>query len=188
MSTKSISVSELSWLKKPPHPSKIVQIKNKIKVKILEIDSEKRRFNCSLKKLKENPWDSVKEKFKVGDVIDTKIVNIGIKFIAVVSYEQDKFEALNKAVETIQEMFTNKNDVGQPIYLSNIYNELNNLDEIVDVIDVKIVNDSTVGGRYSDVGFNLKNYISADGRILFAPEDVVYELKYPSLDIKGTIR
>ena len=71
-----IQTAELSWLKKPPHPSKIVQIKDKIKVKILEIDSEKRRFNCSLKRLKENPWFSIKEKFKVNDIIDTEIVNI----------------------------------------------------------------------------------------------------------------
>ena len=71
-----VQTTELSWLKKPPHPSKIVQIKDKIKVKILEIDSEKRRLNCSLKRLKENPWLSIKEKFKVNDIIDTKIVNI----------------------------------------------------------------------------------------------------------------
>jgi len=71
-----VQATELSWLKKPPHPSKIVQIKNKIKVKILEIDTEKRRLNCSLKRLKENPWLSIKEKFKVNDIIDTTIVNI----------------------------------------------------------------------------------------------------------------
>jgi len=51
-------------------------IKDKIKVKILEINSEKRRLNCSLKRLKQNPWLSIKEKFKVNDIIDTKIVNI----------------------------------------------------------------------------------------------------------------
>ena len=71
-----IQTAELSWLKKPPHPSKIVQIKDKIKVRLLEIDSEKRRFNCSLKRLKENPWLSVEKTFKVNDIIDTEIVNI----------------------------------------------------------------------------------------------------------------
>jgi len=71
-----VQTTELSWLKKPPHPSKFAQIKDKIKVKILTIDSEKRRLNCSLKRLKQNPWLSIKEKFKVNDVIDTEIVNI----------------------------------------------------------------------------------------------------------------
>ena len=63
---------------------------------------------------------------------------------------------------------------------------MNNLDEIVDVTDVSLTAES--GGTYSDQTLNLDEYISADGRILYAPENVVYELKYSDLDIKGTIR
>ena len=70
-----IQISELSWLKKPPHPSKIVQLNDKLTVKLIEIDNEKRRLNCSLKLLKQNPWDKINKKFSVGDIIDTEIVN-----------------------------------------------------------------------------------------------------------------
>ena len=72
------------------------------------------------------------------------------------------------------------------IYITKIYDRLNNLDEIVDVTNVKITNQA--GGLYSDEALSLKEYISADGRILYAPDNVIYELKYPNLDIKGTIR
>jgi len=51
---------------------------------------------------------------------------------------------------------------------------------------VSITNES--GGLYSDQTLNIDEYISADGRILYAPENVVYELKYSDLDIIGTIR
>jgi len=122
------------------------------------------------------------------DILDAKIVNIGITFLAVVNYDQDRFQALNTAINTVKDMFARKMDIGQPIYISSIYNELNNLEEIVDVVDVKIVNDNKTGGLYSDLSINLREYISADGRILYAPEDTIYELKYPNLDIKGTIR
>ena len=47
-----VSITELSWLKKPPHPSKIVQLKDKLSVKLLEIDKDKRKINFSLKQLK----------------------------------------------------------------------------------------------------------------------------------------
>ena len=67
-----------------------------------------------------------------------------------------------------------------------IYDVLNNLDEIVDVTHVKIEN--ATGSNYSDETINLSQYMSADGRILYAPENVIYELKYPNLDIKGTIK
>ena len=120
------------------------------------------------------------------DIIDPRIINIKIKFAAVVDYSQDKLMALNVALTEIQSMFAGKLDIGQPIYITKIYDILNNLEEIVDVTNVEIKNLS--GGRYSDEVLNLKQYISADGRILYAPENVVYELKYSNLDIEGTIR
>ena len=70
-----VQTSELSWLKKPPHPSKILQLNEKITVKLIEINDEKRKLFFSLKQLKENPWEKIKDTFKVGDVIDTAIVN-----------------------------------------------------------------------------------------------------------------
>ena len=120
------------------------------------------------------------------DILDAKVANIGINFSAVVNTDQDKFEALNVAINTIKEMFAENLDIGQPIYITKIYDILNNLDEIVDVTDVEIV--GKTGARYSDYSLNFYEYISADGRIQYAPSDVIYELKYPNLDIKGTIK
>jgi hypothetical protein len=120
------------------------------------------------------------------DILDARIINIKINFTAVVNYDQDKVEALSAAITEIESMFEQKLDIGQPVYISKIYDVLNNLDEIVDVTDVKITNES--GGLYSDQALNLDQYISADGRILYAPQNTVYEIKYPNLDIKGTIR
>ena len=71
-----ISLNELSWLKKPPHPSKIVNINDEIEVLILDIDGDKKRVNCSLKQMKENPWTKLKEKFNINDTFETEIVNI----------------------------------------------------------------------------------------------------------------
>lgn len=120
------------------------------------------------------------------DMLDPRIINIRINFSAVVDYSQDKLEALNVAISEIEEIFSQKLDIGQPIYITKMYDILNNLDEIVDVTNVEIINES--GGLYSDETINIKQYMSADGRILYAPENVIYELKYPSLDIKGTIK
>ena len=70
-----ISTQDLTWLKKPPHPSKLVQLNDELEVKLTEIDKEKRKLNFSLKILKENPWDKLKDKFKIGDIVETEIVN-----------------------------------------------------------------------------------------------------------------
>ena len=121
------------------------------------------------------------------DILDGKVINIIIKFIAVVNLDQDKFEALNAGISAVQEIFKEKLDIGQPIYFTKIYDTLNQLDEIVDVVDVDIAL-AGPGGLYSGYSLNLNDYISSDGRILYAPNDAVYELKYPELDIRGTIR
>tara|TARA_B100000700_G_scaffold331654_1_gene466590 strand:+ start:2556 stop:4262 length:1707 start_codon:yes stop_codon:yes gene_type:complete len=71
-----ISINELTWLKKPPHPSKIVSNNEQIEVKILEIDLEKKKLNCSLKQLKDNPWLKLTEKFNINDSLETEIVNV----------------------------------------------------------------------------------------------------------------
>ena len=71
-----VPLSELTWLKKPPHPSKIIEINQSLEVKVIEIDNDKRRVNCSLKQLKDNPWLMLTEKYKINDSFDTEIVNI----------------------------------------------------------------------------------------------------------------
>lgn len=71
-----IQINELTWLKKPPHPSKIIEMKEELEVKIIAIDDEKRRIICSLKQLKENPWNLLTEKYKLNDDFDTEVVNV----------------------------------------------------------------------------------------------------------------
>ena len=71
-----IPLNELTWLKKPPHPSKIIELKQNLDIKIIEIDNEKRKIVCSLKQLKENPWELLTEKYKINDDFDTEVVNV----------------------------------------------------------------------------------------------------------------
>ena len=71
-----ISLNEMSWLKKPPHPSKLVNVSDEIEVLVLEIDDERKKINCSLKQMKENPWDKLNDKFNINDTFETEIVNI----------------------------------------------------------------------------------------------------------------
>ncbi len=71
-----VSLNEMTWLKKPPHPSKLTSINEEITVKVVEIDNEKKRVICSLKQTKSNPWEKLEEDIKVNDIIDTEVVNI----------------------------------------------------------------------------------------------------------------
>ena len=66
----------MTWLKKPPHPSKLVSVNDILDVKIIDIDNEKKKISCSLKQTKSNPWDKLSETVKINDILETEVVNI----------------------------------------------------------------------------------------------------------------
>ncbi|MBT6448219.1 MAG: 30S ribosomal protein S1 [Flavobacteriaceae bacterium] len=71
-----ITLVELTWLKKPPHPSKLANINDLLNVKIIEVDNEKKKVFCSLKQTKPNPWEKLSEKVAVNSILETEVVNI----------------------------------------------------------------------------------------------------------------
>ena len=71
-----ITLNEMTWLKKPPHPSKLVSINDIVNVKIINIDNDKKKISCSLKQTKSNPWDKLNETLKINDILETEVVNI----------------------------------------------------------------------------------------------------------------
>ena len=71
-----IHISEMSWSKRIRHPSKLVAIGDEVDVMILGVDTNAKRISLGMKQLETNPWDSIEEKYHIGDVISGKIRNI----------------------------------------------------------------------------------------------------------------
>ena len=71
-----VHVSEIDWTNKNIHPSKVVQLKDKVEVMILEVDEEKRRISLGLKQLTENPWQVFEHTHKEGDQVTGAIKSI----------------------------------------------------------------------------------------------------------------
>ena len=120
------------------------------------------------------------------DILDAKIINFGIEFEAIGEVDQDNFDLLSDAVEALSEKFTKNYDISENIYISDIYSTLKNVDGILDVTSAKAV--LKVGGEYSDVFYDFQENLSADGRMINIPNNVIVELKLPDIDIKGVIR
>ena len=120
------------------------------------------------------------------DIMDAKIVNIGIEFSLLSDMSVNKFDVLTEAVDAVKEEFGQQMDIGEPIYITNIFNILKNIESVFDVVSVNIT--KKTGIDYASTGLELKNYYSPDRRYLYAPENIIYELKYPDTDIRGIIR
>ena len=71
-----IHVSEMTWSKKPRHPSKMVSVGDELEIMVLNIEPETKRISLGMKQLQPNPWDLVTETYPVGSIIEGKIKNI----------------------------------------------------------------------------------------------------------------
>jgi len=120
------------------------------------------------------------------DILDATIVNFGINYVVVTDTNVNKFTVLNKAKSAIA-TYLNKNqyDIGESIGITDFYKVLQKVPGIVDVVDLEIINKA--GSSYSDMSYNFSANLSADGRRIPAPRNVIFELKFPNVDIKGSV-
>ncbi|MCD6345088.1 MAG: S1 RNA-binding domain-containing protein, partial [Anaerolineae bacterium] len=70
-----VHVSELSW-GRVENPADAYRIGQRIKVKVLNVDRERQRIALSIKSLTPDPWDSVPERYKTGDLIEGQVNQI----------------------------------------------------------------------------------------------------------------
>jgi len=71
-----IHVSEMSWSRKIPHPSKLLSVGQEVEAIVLEVSSDNQRISLGLKQLTRNPWDELAKEFPTGSKITGKIRSI----------------------------------------------------------------------------------------------------------------
>ena len=75
-----VHVSDLSWTRKINHPSEMLKKGDEIEAVVIDIDKPNQRISLGVKQLEDDPWKSIEEKFKIGDLVKgsvTKIANFG---------------------------------------------------------------------------------------------------------------
>jgi small subunit ribosomal protein S1 len=70
-----LHITDMSW-GRINHPSELVKIGQKLRVKILEYDRVKSRVSLGLKQLQPHPWENIETKYPVGAKIRGRIVSI----------------------------------------------------------------------------------------------------------------
>jgi 4-hydroxy-3-methylbut-2-enyl diphosphate reductase len=105
-----VHISDLSW-GHIGHPREVVQENQTITVKVLSVDRERGRIALGYKQILPQPWDSVGEKYHVGDVVAGKVVRLthfgafvelepGVDGLVHVSEVADRH--INKAADVLQ--------------------------------------------------------------------------------------
>ncbi len=71
-----VHTSELDWTNRNIHPSKVVHLGQEVRVKILDVDQERRRISLSIKQCTVNPWEGFAATHNKGDKISGNIKSI----------------------------------------------------------------------------------------------------------------
>jgi small subunit ribosomal protein S1 len=83
-----IHVSDLSWTRKINHPSEVFKIGDEIEAVVIDIDKVNQRISLGIKQLTEDPWKTIDEKYKIGDLVKGKVTKLA-SFGAFVQLQDD---------------------------------------------------------------------------------------------------
>ncbi|MBU0691694.1 30S ribosomal protein S1 [bacterium] len=70
-----LHITDLSW-GRVGHPSELVELDQKLTVKVLDYDKERQRISVGMKQLQTHPWEGVEEKYPEGARVKGKVVSI----------------------------------------------------------------------------------------------------------------
>ena len=174
-----IHITDFSW-GRINHPSEIVSIGDEITVQIIDYNKETSRISLGLKQLVDNPWQSIPEKYNVGDVINGKIVSImnygifielekgieGLIHISEISWTkniqnlQDQYKVGDSLESKV--LFIDANEQKISLGIKQLSEDpWNDISSQVSVGDKKegAVNKVTKFGAYVDLGEDIEGFI-----------------------------
>tara|TARA_Y100000385_G_scaffold76947_1_gene77947 strand:+ start:4317 stop:6182 length:1866 start_codon:yes stop_codon:yes gene_type:complete len=140
--------------------------------------------------LKRNLKTYLSEYRMINDAINIKdafIINIGINFDIVVRPNYNNNETLTKCIEALTNYFNIKNwQINQPIIIPELNILLDKVEGVQTVKNLKIGNLAGANNGYSEYAYDVVGATIND--VVYPSIDpMVFELKYPNIDIKGRV-
>jgi len=121
------------------------------------------------------------------DILSGRIINLGIDYEVLIELGANKYDVLEACTEKIKEKYLNvQPQMGEALYVTDIYKLLNDIPGVIDTTQVKFVN--KFGGLYSDYSYDVAANMSFDGRYLTIPSDSAAEFLFPDENIHGVVK
>ncbi|MBW1917815.1 MAG: 30S ribosomal protein S1 [Deltaproteobacteria bacterium] len=139
-----VHISDISWTKRIKHPSEIYKKGQEVQAEVLNIDKENERFSLGIKQLTPDPWDTIEQRYPVGQRVNGMVTNVT---------DFGLFVELEEGIEGlvhISELSRDKNKAAQI--------------KVGDVITVKVVN---VSARDRKIGLSIRKLESEEERSVY---------------------
>ena len=119
------------------------------------------------------------------DILDGRIINIGIEWLIVVDPDFNKTQVKLETLSLIKEHFNvNKWQLNQPIFIDDIRCLINDVEGVLSISELKIINKNNLkdGNQYSEHAYSIES--NTKNGIIFAPENGMFEVKFLNTDLK----
>jgi hypothetical protein len=160
-----------------------------ISLYILSYDANQNLTTAS-NALKENLKNYLSQYAMLGDGVSIKdafVINIQIGFSISILPSYNSQQILSQCLNNIADYYGDYNTaINQPIILADIYTLILKVKGVQSVLDVNVNNVSGVNDGYSQYGYDIVG-ATKNGIIYPSRDPSIFEIKYPSIDIKGRI-
>lgn len=136
-----------------------------------------------------------------------KIINLSFEVDAYINKNYNTGDVVNSIISTVKDyMDVNKHQLGEDIYVSDIEKEISNIDGVINLIDLRIYNETGNGYSKDMISQQIVNY-GGDGEYDYVPDgdrseidldasdyilnsnaDEMFEIKYPDNDIRVRVK
>lgn len=117
------------------------------------------------------------------DILDAKVINIGLSYSLLVDPVFVKADVLNNVKNQLLFYYSTKLDLGQDFSLLDVYREIRKIKGVLDVKSVKVKNITDF--TYSQIAFDVAQNTSSDGNSIICPKNAIFEIKNLNNDIVG---
>ena len=176
----------------------VFEEQNKIKAYILGLDADSRLTNTSTSTLIDNIATYLADFRMINDYVQItngRIINLAFEIDLFVDKKLSQSQIISQVISDVQSfMDINKYQMGDNIYMASLIETINNVGGVLNVIDLRVYN--KVGeGKYS-VNEISQPYIDTTTRqidissdyTLFGDPISMFEVKYPTMDIKVRVK
>jgi len=153
-------ISEMSWQNDVKHPSDVLEVGEKVEVKILDMDIKNRKISLGIKQVEGDPWDKVLKNYSKGDVIEGEIKNItsfgafveivegieGLLHISDIAWERiDKPEDVLTEGDNVEVKILNINEserkiaLGRKQLIEDPWSEMGDKYQVGDTVEVEVI-------------------------------------------------
>lgn len=175
-----------------PYRVGVMENQNKIQVYVMGLNANGQLDNTSNTLLKENIATYLSDYRMMNDyveVLDARIVNLSFQIDVFIDKNYPSSQIISQIVTNVNKYMNISNfDMGENIYLGNLYEVINNVNGVLNVIDLRVYN--MVGGNYS-INQITQPYLDAatmqidvsDNYTLFGEVMTMFEVRYPNSDV-----